>query len=358
MSRRVLYVLKRFPRLSETFILHEVLRLEAAGVLIGIDSLRDPEPGPLHPQLARLGAEVRHLPRTSLDEQARLVAARAVAGGFDQIHAHFATSAAEVAGMAGAIAGIPVTVTAHAKDIYHEEYAPGLARRLVGAAAVVTVSEYNAAHLRQILTQPVHVVYNGVAVSHHLEPRPTGPVLCVARLVPKKGIDVLIRAAGLLAAAGSPCDVEIVGDGPLQAELESLAAAIGLSNSVRFLGALSAPGVDAAYGRCSMFALPCRIDGSGDRDGMPTVLGEAMQRGIAVVSTDLVGIPELVRNGETGLLVPPDDPFALAGALDLLGRDPRLTAEIAAKGRAHAARLLDPAEATTALQAVFAGVAR
>jgi glycosyltransferase involved in cell wall biosynthesis len=357
MARRVLYVLKRFPRLSETFILHELLGLEAAGVEIGVDSLRHPEPGPVHPALLRLAANVRHLPRVPLAVQARLVAARAVAGGFRQIHAHFATSAAEVAVMAGAVSGLPVTVTAHAKDIYHREYGPGLAGRLAGATAVVTVSEHNAAHLRAALAQPVHVVYNGVAAPPRVNPNPTGPVLCVARLVPKKGVDLLISAAGELASSGRPIDVEIVGDGPLREDLEALAASVGIEHRVHFLGAMAAPGVEAAYRRCSIFVLPCRIDAAGDRDGMPTVLGEAMRRGIPVVSTDLVGIPELVRNGETGVLVPPDDPDELARAIDELVCDPGRAADMAAKGREHAARMLDSATATRALLAVFAEVA-
>jgi glycosyltransferase involved in cell wall biosynthesis len=356
MGRRVLYVLKRFPRLSETFILHELLRLETAGVEIGVDSLRSPEPGPVHPELDGLAAPVRHLPRLPLGEQARLVADRAASEGYDQIHAHFATSAAEVAGMAGAGARLPVTVTAHAKDIFHDDYAPGLSQRLAGAAAVVTVSQHNAAHLRRLLTQPVHVVYNGISAPPLVAPDPHGPVLCVARLVPKKGIDVLIRSAGLLAEAGRAIDVEIVGDGPQRAELEALAGSIGIEDRVRFLGALPAPGVEAAYRRASMFALPCRIDAAGDRDGMPTVLGEAMLRGIPVVSTDLVGIPELLRDRETGLLVPPDDPAGLAQALDGLACDPRLAADLALKGRAHALRMLDPVTATRALCAVFTAV--
>jgi glycosyltransferase involved in cell wall biosynthesis len=179
---------------------------------------------------------------------------------------------------------------------------------------------------------------------------PSGPVLCVARLVPKKGVDVLIRA---LAAMQVPRRLEIVGDGACRADLEALAASLGLNDRVVFRGALTAVDVDDAYRRCAVVALPCRIDADGDRDGMPTVLVEAMARALPVVSTDVVGIDDLIDHGRTGLLVAPDDPRALAGALDEMLRDPARTAEMGARARDHVVRAFATERATGALLAVF-----
>jgi glycosyltransferase involved in cell wall biosynthesis len=349
----VLYVLKRFPRLSETFVLHELLRLQESGLQLGVDSLRVPEDQPRHPELASFIAPVRVLERDTVEQQAMQVASRARIEGFTHLHAHFATGAADVAIAAGRLAGIPVTVTAHAKDIYHREYAPGLADRLARASAVVTVTEYNAEHLRNVLpTVPVHIVRNPIPTWPDRRRTIDGPILTVARLVPKKGMRTLLEALAVTSKRGG-VELEIVGDGPLRPQLEELAAELGISERVMFHGALAGPDVDAAYARASVFALPCRVDEDDDRDGLPTVLGEAMARGLPVISTDLVGIPELVHHEETGLLVPPDDVDALAAALVRLGEDVDLADSLARAGRDFAADLLDPKRSTDDLLRVF-----
>lgn len=346
--------MKRFPRLSETFILDEILRLEAAGLHIAVDSLKDPGDQPRHPQFDRVRAHVRYVSRSG--NQAQAVARRATEGGFDRIHAHFATLSTEVAISAGRLAGLPVTATFHARDIFHRDYAPSVATKLASLSAVVTVSRYNADHLRSFTTgTPVHVVYNGVDDTPQPGPNPSGPVLCVARLVSKKGIDVLIRAIGVLARRGVNRELVIVGEGELRGRLEDLARRLGVEDRVRFAGALTKPDVERAYAEASMFVLPCRIDEFEDRDGMPTVLGEAMRHGLPVVSTDVIGIPELVRHGETGLLVDPDDPAAVADAISRLDRDLVAAAELGRKGADHAAALLDPRVATDSLLEIFGG---
>jgi glycosyltransferase involved in cell wall biosynthesis len=391
MSRApVLYVLKRFPRLSETFVLRELLELEAQGERILIDALLPPEGGPAHAEVASLRAPVRYLPRRARLRhprvalahlrvglrsplvwarlagrarrhgiwrrfvQAGLTADRARKEGARHLHAHFATAAADVARDAAALARVPFTVTAHAKDIFHADHAPQLARRLEGVSAVVTVSEHNAEHLRGVLNGvPVHHIPNGVP------PAPPGPaaragsLLFVGRLVAKKGVDVLIDACALLRSELPELDVEIVGGGPLAEELAGRARRSGVSDRIHFLGPQPADVVDAAFRRSSLVVLPSRIDEHGDRDGMPTVLVEALARGVPVVATDLVGIPEVVRHGETGLLVPPDDPPALAAAIARLVRDPELARELAARGPALVAERFDPSRSARLLRALF-----
>ena len=391
----VLYVLKRFPRLSETFILRELLALEAAGETLLVDALLPPEDEPRHPELAGLRAQVRYVQRRPrlTDRtvavahlrvartaplrwlrlaagarragtwrwflQAGVVADRLRRDGVRHVHAHFATAAAEVARDAGALAGVPVTVTAHAKDVFHHDNAPLLAARLHGVAALVTVSAYNAAHLRTVLPGvPVELVRNALAVRPLRDPAPSGPVLIVCRLVPKKGVDCLLDAFAQLAPLRPELRLEVVGSGPQREQLAEQANRLGIGDRVDFLGSLPSSRVDEALRRCSVFALPCRIDGSGDRDGLPTVLVEALAGGTPVVTTDILGLPELVRHGDTGLLVPPDDAGALAGAIAKLLDDPELAAGLAAAGRDLVARDYDPSRSADALRRVWAQAGR
>ena len=204
----------------------------------------------------------------------------------------------------------------------------------------------------------VHHVHSGVPIAEG----PTGPrmsnvVLCVSRLVPKKGIDVLIDAFVPLARTHPDLVLEIAGSGPLLESLEARVHTHGLGGRVRLLGRLTSDDVARAYQRCAMVVLPCRVDESGDRDGMPTVLVEALARGVPVISTDVAGVPELVRDGDTGLLVPPDDPHALAAAMGRLADDRVLAARLGVAGRTLVRDEFDPATSTAQLRAVFASCA-
>lgn len=391
----VLYVLKRFPRLSETFILREVLGLEAAGVPVLVDTLLPPEEGPTHPELAAVRAPVRYVarhPRLRQREvlrahaavaarhplrwaalavrahhdgtwrrflQAGLVAARVHDEGVGHVHAHFATAACEVATMAARLAGVTCSVTAHAKDIYHQDNAPHLARRLAGVDTVVTVSAHNMGHLDGVLTlaggsAEIRHIANGVPLGPAADPTASRTLLCVARLVPKKGVDLLIRAAAQLVEQHPDLRVDIIGDGPLREDLSAMIERLGLVGRVRLLGPATTSDVHAAMASARAVVLPCRIDADGDRDGMPTVLVEALSHGVPVVSTDVVGIGELVIDGQTGLLVGPEDTTALAAALDRVLMDPALAARLGDAGRQLVQRRFRPEDSTAALVDAFA----
>jgi glycosyltransferase involved in cell wall biosynthesis len=287
--------------------------------------------------------------------QAGLVADRARRQAVRHIHAHFATAAAEVARDAARLSGVPFTVTAHAKDVFHTDNVAHLADRVAGAGAVVTVSDFNVAHLSQRLNVPIRRVPNGIRIAARgVGPDASGPVLCVARLVPKKGIDVLIEATALLASHDSELHVQIIGGGQLADDLQRLANRLGVGDRVAFAGPCPWPAVEDAYRRCSMVVLPCRVDADGDRDGLPTVLLEALARALPVVSTDLVGIPEVVTDGQTGLLVAPNDPVALAAAIARLRADTELASRLGRAGRALVAERFDPEQAIARLRSVFA----
>jgi colanic acid/amylovoran biosynthesis glycosyltransferase len=389
-GRSVLYVLKRYPRPSQTFIVRELVGLEAIGVRIGVDSLGPGDDDTDHPELAQVRASVRQLPRSmrlrspralaahvrvachrpfvwieraasaarsnswARFVQAGIVADRVIREDFDHVHAHFATTAAEVARDAARLSGRAFTVTAHARDIYHAQHARRLPGRLAEAAGVVTVSGYNVSHLRRVAPGvPVHHVPNGVPVGRLAEPARADVVLCVARLVPKKGIDLLIEAVARLTDRIPALRLEIIGDGPLRRALEVAATDLGIADRTTFTGALGSGDVSLAYGRAAMVVLPCRIDADGDRDGLPTVLVEALAHGVPVISTDVVGIGEVVRDGDTGLLVPPEDVDALANAIEKLWFDRTLRTELGAVGRELVADRLDPARCARQLQAVF-----
>jgi colanic acid/amylovoran biosynthesis glycosyltransferase len=377
---RLGYVLKRFPRISETFVAAELIELERQGERVTVFAISRPDESFVHAFLDELRALVVYLPHRPLGEPLRT--ARALAGvlraspqgwlraalaalstprqilawrrllqatvlreeltraGIEHVHAHFATAAARLANLAHLMDGPPYSVTAHAKDIYHRRACPRRLREKLGDAAfVATVSEANHAHLTAVMGDRgrVEVVPNSADLrrlgSPNGVPRRHGLVLAVARLVEKKGLEYLIEACGLLAARGTAARLAIVGDGPLRARLERLSDRVAAD--VVFHGALPQEQVLPLYRRAAVVCLPCVVVSTGDRDGLPTSLLEAMALGAPVVSTRVGGIGELVRHEETGLLVPERDPEALADALERLLTDRSLAAALAGAGREH-----------------------
>jgi colanic acid/amylovoran biosynthesis glycosyltransferase len=336
---RLLYVLDRFPVLSETFVVDELRGLLAAGDEIVVYARRDGEagvaddlrqlvigPGTAVPPARAVRSALALRERGALHAacEAAWLARRVRA---DHAHAHFAFGAASVALLYGRIGGAGASFTAHAHDLYGGVACPALGRKVAAARWAAAPSEHGARRLRECASPrdrgKVVVQRNGVAALDAGQPESPPRVVGVGRLVPKKGFDVLVRAAH-----GLPPDVvvEIVGDGPQRAELEAL-----VRGRVRFSGALSHAQALARLSGASAFALPCRELPSGDRDGLPVALVEAMRAGLPVVTTAVGGIPELVRDGETGLLVAPGDDVALAAALRSMLQD---GGRLAAAGRA------------------------
>ncbi|MFD6136088.1 glycosyltransferase family 4 protein [Isoptericola sp. NPDC056618] len=378
---RVGYVTKMYPRFSETFIVNEVRGLERRGLEIEIFSLRAPVDTRFHAALADVAAPVRFVPRAArasdawwalaeahdrLDlrslpaavladllaadpedaVQALWVASAAHDAGLTHLHAHFGSVATTVARLAAAVLGIGYTFTAHAKDIFHESVDPAdLRTKLADARAVVTVSDHNLAYLRDTYgpaADAVVRVYNGLDLDEYARttaPRRPGRVCAVGRLVEKKGFGDLLDALALLVEAGREVHLDLVGSGPQEAELRDRAAALGLlrcgAEHVTFHGPLPQDRVRDVVARAAVFAAPCVLGADGNRDGLPTVLLEAMALGTPVVSTPVTGIPEAVRDGATGRLVPPGDAPALAAALGALLDDPGEAARLADGARAH-----------------------
>lgn len=276
------------------------------------------------------------------------------------LHAHFAHDATTITWLASMITGLPFSFTAHAKDIYAGRLNPrGLLRRKLRAATfVVTCTEANRRHLERLSGgTPIHRVYHGLNDDFRRFPRhrpDTAPeqselrLLAVGRLVRKKGLDIFVEACGLLYRQGVRFEAVIVGDDDdvgdrarVSEDLRRRIARLDLGDRVRMLGQLGQREVHEHYLNASVFCLPCRVLDDGDRDGIPNVLLEAMSCGIPVVTTGVSGIPELVDDGTNGLLVPEEDPDALARAVAKLAADPDLAHRLGAAGRATVSEQFD-----------------
>ena len=280
--------------------------------------------------------------------------------GIDHAHAHFATSAADLASLVWHMDGPSYSVTAHAKDIWHEQVRRDDLRRKLGHAAfVATVSEQHRDYLSSILDdgERVRVVPNSVDLRRMGDPGVRAPepflVVSVARLIEKKGLDDLVAACRPPARArcsGAPRDR---GDGPLRAELAAAASSAGLGEVL--LGALPHEQVRELFQRATVFCLPCVVASSGDRDGLPTSVLEAMALGVPVVTTDVNGLTETVIDGETGLVVPEHDPAALADALERILVDPGLATRLSEQARAHVQQGFSLEQSVQTLRTLFPG---
>jgi glycosyltransferase involved in cell wall biosynthesis len=375
-DHKIAYVLKRFPRFSETFILNELLAHEASGAEVHVFSLLAPPDEPCHARLADLKAEVSVLKsvgkgkvgipepedealfsgKTSAEVGALQAKAVAVAGaasvrGIGHLHAHFGSDATTVACLAARELGGTFSFTAHAKDIYHTYVTPeadAAMRRakLREAAFVATVSEYNARHLRDLCPEArVIRLYNGIDLGAFRPVDPAGQkrgrLIAVGRMVPKKGFHVLIRACALLKSRGIEFELSMIGSGPMEQELRAAIQRFGLQDLVRLYGALPQEELVLRMAEAEVAVLPCVVTESGDRDGLPTVLLEAMACGLPVVTTTVSGGPEIVEDGTTGRLCASGDPDALADALQDVLSDSARAARMGRAGRQRAERLFD-----------------
>ena len=201
----------------------------------------------------------------------------------------------------------------------------GLSQIFSTASAIVAVSDFAANQLRDRFSDTgsrVHRIYNGIDCDSFQSAEPSLPrlIISIGRLISKKGFDVLIDACASLRNSGQEFRCEIIGDGPLSAELQARIDRYGLGKQVLLAGPRSQAEIAARLGRATLLVLPCRVDADGAMDNLPTAIMEAMACALPVVSTDVGGVAEMVRDGETGLLVSQNDPIATAEALNRLIR--------------------------------------
>lgn len=379
-------VLKGYPRISETFISNEILRLEALGLRIHIISMRQPREDFSHASIRNIRAGVDYLPENLLPELGRLLPPnfrtalrhprgylaafrlalrrfartrksatlkhllqagflvdRALPGrNIVHLHAHFAHSPTSVTLFAARITGLPFSFTGHAKDIYTSD--PRQLREKIDLARfVVTCTEYNRRYLLDLAGEshrcrredwkptPVHRVYHGIDLrlfdGNGAEPRTPQPpyrLMTVARIVPKKGLPTVYRALRQLRDRGVAFRHTLIGDGDDREAVLRLIHGLELGDVCRWAGTMPHEAVLEIYRQSDLFVLGCQVAPNGDRDGIPNVLVEAMAMGVPVVATTVSAIPELVSSEKTGLLVPPRDPGALADAMERLLTDEAL----------------------------------
>ncbi len=385
-QKRIGMVLKGYPRLSETFIAQEILELEKAGFSISIISLRHPTDKHSHPVHDEIKAPRHYLPEYLYQELFRvwwakinctfkpgfwktipvffkdfmrdptanrirrwgqaMVLAHEYAGECDHLYAHFLHTPCSVTRYAAMMAGKSFSISAHAKDIWTSPEWE-MREKLADCDWLVTCTQGGAEYLEGLAPEGrVHLVYHGLDLTRFPSPQKsptknngsssgkTVQLVTVGRAVAKKGIDTLLRAL-----ANLPDDLHWhwthIGGGPLKSELQDLAGVLGISNRCDFKGALPQSEVLETYKESDLFILPSRIDESGDRDGLPNVIVEAQSQSMAVISTSISGIPELIENGTNGILIEPDDTTALTKAIENLSRDAELRNKMGAEGEAR-----------------------
>jgi glycosyltransferase involved in cell wall biosynthesis len=385
---RVAFILKGYPRLSETFIAQEIAALERRGLEILIVSLRRPTDSRRHALHDEIRAALLYLPEYLLLEPLRvlrgwlaarrlpayrqvfslwlkdlgrdptpnrirrfgqaLVLAAELPADCRHLHAHFLHTPASVTRYAAMLLGLPWTGSAHAKDIWTT---PEWEKRekLASCEWLVTCTRANRDYLAALAPAGrVQLVYHGVDLARFFPRRSASSrdgssaadpvvILSVGRLVEKKGTEVLLRALARI-SPGLHWRFVHVGGGPLRKRMARIASQLNLSAKVEWRGALTQDKLLAEYRAADLFALASRIARDGDRDGLPNVLLEAQSQALACVATRVSAIPELVRDGETGILVDENDPEALARALETLMSDP---ARRRAFGQAGQARVVE-----------------
>ena len=396
MNGPAVFVLKGYPRLSETFIAEEIASLEAAGMDIRIVSMRQPTDGKIHPVHRSIRAPVTYLPeylhqapwrvfRAYLRLRKRpafrpvlrrfradlrrdltrnrirrlgqaFVLAAELPDDVTRLHAHFIHTPASVVSYAAELAGLPWSCSAHAKDIWTSPDWD-LRQKLRDASFTVTCTAAGQSRLQALAApgRPVRLVHHGLKLDRFvplaLPPSrrdgslEAGPVriLSVGRAVEKKGFDLLLGALATL--PDLHWQLTHIGGGPLRPALERQAQDAGIADRVTWQGAQDQDAVLAAYREADLFVLPCRIAADGDRDGLPNVLVEAQSQSLPCLSTTVSGVVELIEPERTGVLIPPDDFSALAEASRRLIVDPALRHRL---GRAGAQRVRTHFDAQTA----------
>lgn len=359
---RIAYLINQYPQVSHTFVRNEILELERQGHEIHRFSiggmraeLKDPADlaererttyllgGGLLPLLAallraflahplrclsalglalRMGVgAVRPLPYHLIYlAEAALLRRWTAALGIRHIHAHFGTNSAEVAMLARTLGGAPYSFTVHGPEEFDKAGPLKLAEKVRRAAFVVAISSFGRSQLFRHVAladwDKVRIVHCGLRddyLAAEPAPFPAAPrLICLGRLCEQKGQLVLVEAAALLKARGIAFEIGLIGDGEMRGDLERAVAQAGLGDRIRFMGWCASDAIRAALGGSKGLVLPSFAE------GLPVAIMEAMALGRPVISTYIAGIPELIRHGQEGFLVPAGDAGALADAMERL----------------------------------------
>lgn len=386
---RTAYVLLWFPEPTQTFIYREALGLARQGLPLSVYTLYGRKDSKLTEEMRRdvlptrrlgIGYALRALPevvrwfirrpgtaaalwrRIPLRKWGGLEKAGENLWGFlcgfrlatwceqdgiEHIHAPWAGGPATAAWVASRLTGIPYSFTARAYDIHPPDGA--LTSKTRDAAFVRVNAGSNIPHMRSFAGEEpdkIRLVYNGAPLSADREApvalKEPVKLLAIGRLVPKKGFAHLLDACGLLRARGFDFHLTVAGSGPLEGKLRSQVRRLGIEDAVDFSGHVPHDRVRELFMEADMFVMSSVIDPTGNRDGIPNVIMEAFAHRLPVIGTDVSGIGELVEEGVTGFLVPPEDPAALADAVMRAAGDREASLRLAEAGRERVLREFDP----------------
>ena len=377
---RVVYMVSRFPRTSETFIVREldtlarrgefdvelrslfrspdttvheiaskwvdrVRRPRVAAALSGIFWALRRRPFVLASAAATVIWEYARRPRILVRALVTFALGCAHASELAEhernthVHAHYATYPALAAWICHRLTGIGYSFTVHAHDLYLDQSM--LRRKIADACFVITISEFNRALLEDLNERetPIEVIHCGIDIARYIyRPRvipAEGPVraLCVASLQEYKGHRFLFQALAVGGPNVERLRLDLIGEGPLEDELRRIASSLGIADRVRFLGSRDETYVLRALSEADLFVLPSVVAHNGQMEGLPVALMEALACGLPTVSTTISGIPEIVIDGVTGYLTQPGDVSGLHDALDEIIADTAAAAKRASAGR-------------------------
>ena len=342
--KKVLYVLDVFPKLSETFVLNEIIELMERGIQVRIVALRNPFEATINQKIFTHGllGNTKWVGAGSSKIFLNPTAIRVNYGDVDIIHSHFAAKAAEVGARIARILDLPVTIVAHAHELFQSPKIHKVRRLMSKVAAIITPSEYNRSYIYHTIGHQeanVHVIHatinaeEFVAANNHEGGRVGKRIISIGRLVEKKGFEYLIAAMPKILAKHPDTLLHLVGSGLLKDALTRQAKELGIFANVCFEG--DRPNEDCAFllSQSDVAVLPCIIADDGDRDVCPLTLQESMAMGLPVVSTSVASIPELVDDQVSGILVPGRDAESLAVAIIKLIDNRELARQMGLKGR-------------------------
>lgn len=384
------YILKGYPRISETFISNEILLLEKLGFTMRLFSMRRPREDFSHASVKEIKARVDYLPTELLVDFFRLlrpniflaakktkqfretlgIAAQGISKGKElatlkhllqagyltynhlekdpsiaQLHGHFAHSPTSVTMFASLLSGIPFSFTAHAKDIYTSDKEK-LRRKIARAQFVVTCTRHNKEYLDALandcptpISTPIYCIYHGIDTALFRQSEVScathNPfkILTVARMTQKKGLATIYQALAGLHAKGIRFQHTLIGDGDDREKILALIAELGLKEHCRWIGSRTHEEVLLHFKASDLFVLGCEIAENGDRDGIPNVLVESLAMGVPALSSNVSAIPEILIDGKTGMTVPPSQPEQLEKAMLRILTDEQLRRQLIAGGQ-------------------------